>query len=79
MDLADLGAAVRSFHRVLKDGGIAVCVFSRPMGSQLSQEENYFDEVKKTSRWGRFDSEFICFHRALSTYWKVFREVGFFD
>jgi ubiquinone/menaquinone biosynthesis C-methylase UbiE len=77
MDLADLGSAVGSFHRVLKDGGIAVCVFSHPMGSELSQEENYFDEVKKTSRWGPFDSEFIYFHRPLSAYWRAFREAGF--
>lgn len=77
MDLPDLDLATKNFHRVLKPGGKAVCIFGHPFSSELSEVENYFDEVKKTDRWGPFESDFIFFHRPLSHYWKSFRKAGF--
>jgi ubiquinone/menaquinone biosynthesis C-methylase UbiE len=77
MDLPCLTEAIENFYRVLKPQGAAVCIFGHPFSSDLAEEENYFDEVKRTDRWGPFDSDFIFFHRPLSYYWNTFRKAGF--
>jgi ubiquinone/menaquinone biosynthesis C-methylase UbiE len=77
MDVPDLDGTVKSFYRVLKAGGKAVLVFSHPCFDELNENEMYFDEVKKTDRWGVFQSDFIYFHRPLSQYWKTFKDQGF--
>jgi SAM-dependent methyltransferase len=40
MDVPDLDAAVRTFHRVLRPGGVAVLVFSHPCFPQGRREES---------------------------------------
>jgi ubiquinone/menaquinone biosynthesis C-methylase UbiE len=77
MDVPNLPQTINNFYRVLKSGGKCVVVFSHPSFDELSEEEMYFDEIKKTDRWGPFDSDFIYFHRPLNYYWKVFRKSGF--
>ncbi len=77
MDLPDLSGALQNFHRVLKPSGLAVCIFTHPCFTELSESEMYFDEIKKKDRWGRFTSDFIYFHRPLSTYWREFKRAGF--
>ena len=89
MDLPDLAAALRSFHRVLKPDGLAILVFSHPCFPQGMAERNgetihyqwpfpYFEERKIVDPpWGHFTSDFIWFHRPLSAYWKAFGDAGF--
>ena len=77
MDLAHLEKAVSQHYRVLKPGGRAVFVIGHPFSSDLSTEENYFDEIKRVDRWGPFDSDFIFFHRPISQYWKAFKKSKF--
>ena len=90
MDLPDLEGAVASFHRVLREGGHAVAVFSHPCfgppggwgrlgdGSAIFRwERSYFDSFEGTEEWGHFTSPFIFYHRPLSHYWRVFNAAGF--
>ncbi len=77
MDLPNIEAAVIQHHRVLKPGGKAVCIVGHPFSSELSSDENYFDEIRKVDRWGPFDSDFIFFHRPISQYWKAFKQAQF--
>ena len=91
MDLPELDATLRAFHRVLKPGGAAVVVFSHPcfpppdaitQGAEPAAtfvwRESYFDERRVTeSPWAHFSSDFIWFHRPLGRYWQAFREAGF--
>ena len=91
MDLPELDATLRAFHRVLEPGGVAVVVFSHPCfplpdatteGTEPSAtfvwRRSYFDERRVTAPpWGRFSSDFVWFHRPLSRYWTAFREAGF--
>lgn len=77
MDTPDLRLAVESFYRVLRPNGKAVLVFSHPCFDELTADEMYFDEFKKTENWGQFKSNFVYFHRPLSQYWKTFKQVGF--
>jgi ubiquinone/menaquinone biosynthesis C-methylase UbiE len=89
MDLPDLDGALRAFHRVLKPGGVAVLIFSHPCFPQGLAERSgetihyewpfpYFEERKMVDPpWGHFTSDFIWFHRPLSTYWKAFVSAGF--
>jgi SAM-dependent methyltransferase len=90
MDVADLHGALRAFHRVLRQGGAAVLVFSHPCFPQgratalpdgaLSYrwDFGYFDERRCVDPpWKHFQSEFIWFHRPLSHYWKAFLAAGF--
>lgn len=76
MDLPNLQNAANSIYRVLVSGGFAVCVFGHPFSSELKENENYFDEVKKVDRWGPFDSDLVFFHRPISQYWRAFRDAG---
>lgn len=91
MDLPELDACLRAFHRVLKPGGEAVLVFSHPCfplgdGSDPDAEgavtftwrAPYFEEREtKEPAWGHFTSEFLWYHRPLSRYWRAFRAAGF--
>jgi ubiquinone/menaquinone biosynthesis C-methylase UbiE len=91
MDTPDLEATVHAMHRVLRNGGSAVLVFSHPCFPQgraevstESQEVSYrwqfpyFERRRCTDPpWGHFTSDFIWFHRPLSDYWKAFRSAGF--
>jgi ubiquinone/menaquinone biosynthesis C-methylase UbiE len=90
MDVEDLRGCVRAFHRVLKPGGIAVVIFSHPcfpqgkstdadgIGVSYEWNYNYFEESRRVDPpWGHFTSEFIWFHRPLSTYWSEFTLAGF--
>jgi SAM-dependent methyltransferase len=90
MDLPDLEGAVASFHRVLRDGGQAVVVFSHPCfappggfgrssdGSTVFRwDRSYFDRFEGTEEWGHFTTPFIFYHRPLSHYWRAFRAEGF--
>ena len=90
MDVEDLRGAVRAFHRVLKPDGIAVVIFSHPcfpqgksndadgIGVTYEWDFNYFEESRRVDPpWGHFTSEFIWFHRPVSTYWKEFASAGF--
>ena len=90
MDTPDLDAAVRSFHRVLRPGGVAVLVFSHPCFPQGAAhargeetveyrwEFSYFDETRRVDPpWAHFRSEFVWFHRPLSQYWQAFAAAGF--
>ena len=91
MDLPDLKAAIQSFYRVLKTGGIAVVVFSHPCFPQgdaamvnsdrsiiYRWQQSYFEPHKRQDApWKHFTSPFVWFHRPLSDYWKAFKEAGF--
>jgi ubiquinone/menaquinone biosynthesis C-methylase UbiE len=91
MDVPDLEGAMKAFNRVLKMNGNAVLIFSHPcfpQGKAMVSENNeevtyhwnfsYFERQKHTvPPWGHFTSEFICFHRPLSDYWKAFKSAGF--
>lgn len=91
MDTPDLAGTIRAFHRVLRPGGHAVVIFSHPCFPQGRSDSgpgpldvsyrwswSYFDSVKMVDPpWHHFTSEFIWFHRPLSTYWKAFRGAGF--
>lgn len=91
MDTPDLEGTLKAFARVLKDGGVAVVVFSHPCFPQGRATEDaegravtyhwsfsYFDRVKCVDPpWGHFTSEFIWFHRPLSEYWRAFGAAGF--
>ena len=90
MDVPDLEAAVASMHRVLRDGGVAVAIFSHPCFPQgertdasdgaasFTWERSYFERSRIVEPpWGHFTSDFIWYHRPLSDYWKAFRSAGF--
>ena len=91
MDTPELDAAVTAFHRVLKQGGVAVAVFSHPCfpqgGATVSEDREkvdyhwdfpYFEQRKCVDPpWAHFKSDFIWFHRPLSDYWKAFTKAGF--
>src|SRR5262249_8394087 len=92
MDTPDWGATMRAFAPVLKRGGAAVLVFSRPcfpQGSATAVSEDgrevcyhwkfpYFEPRKCTDPpWGHFKTSFLWFHRPLSDYWKAFTAAGF--
>ena len=91
MDIPELQETLNNFNRVLKCGGEAVLIFSHPCfpqgNSTFSLDEqtfeyhwtfNYFDVRKCVDPpWAHFSSEFIWFHRPLSTYWKSFLVAGF--
>lgn len=91
MDTPDLDGTMRAFHRVLTIGGVAVVVFSHPCfpqgratdspkkrGIHYHWDFSYFEDRKCTDPpWEHFKSEFIWFHRPLSSYWKAFIASGF--
>ncbi|MEM7417136.1 MAG: class I SAM-dependent methyltransferase [Gemmatimonadota bacterium] len=89
MDLPDIEAAVRAFHRVLRPGGWAVVVFSHPCfpGERASEDARglhyawpapYFERRREMGPpWGHFTQSFPWYHRPLSDYWKAFRSAGF--
>lgn len=91
MDLPDLDAALRAFHRVLKPGGNVALVFSHPCfplpdavtrgaepAATFVWRKSYFEERRVTEPpWAHFSSDFIWFHRPLSRYWRAFQEAGF--
>jgi len=91
MDLEDLEGAMRSFARVLVDGGEAVVVFAHPCFPQgvadvsikgrkvrYSWQFPYFERNRCAEpAWGHFRSEFLWYHRPLSDYWKAFLAAGF--
>lgn len=91
MDTPDLQGTMHAFHRVLKDRGHAILVFSHPCfpqgratasadkdAVQYQWEFSYFEERKCVDPpWAHFTSEFIWFHRPLSDYWKAFKTAGF--
>ncbi|NQW30805.1 MAG: class I SAM-dependent methyltransferase [Ignavibacteria bacterium] len=90
MDVPDLSAALHSFCRVLKPGGIAVVVFSHPCFpagfSKVTDEENlqytwpfnYYDQQKVVDPpWAHFTNNFIWFHRSLADYFNAFLSAGF--
>lgn len=91
MDLRDLEGAAVAFHRVLKPGGVAICIFSHPcfpaswaeddedgLGVRYHWRLPYFRRHRVVDPpWAHFTSEFIWFHRPLSDYWKAFRHAGF--
>jgi SAM-dependent methyltransferase len=89
MDTPYLDAAVQSFSRVLRPGGIAVLVFSHPCFPQTNVDElggiihyswnfPYFEESKQVDPpWRHFKSDFTWYHRPLSGYWKTFKSAGF--
>ena len=91
MDTPELEAAVSSFHRVLKPGGLAVLVFSHPCfpaGTSTSPDDparvqydwhhSYFERRRRVDPpWAHFTRDFIWFHRPLSDYWKAFAQAGF--
>jgi ubiquinone/menaquinone biosynthesis C-methylase UbiE len=91
MDTPDLPGAMRAFHRVLREGGLCVVVFSHPCFPQgkasISPDADeityqwsfpYFEEERRTDPpFGHFTSDFIWFHRPLSDYWKAFKAAGF--
>ncbi len=91
MDTPDLEGSMKSFFRVLKKDGFAILVFSHPCFPQaratVSEDGRcvdyhwdfpYFEEKKCIDPpWGHFTSDFICFHRPLSDYWKAFTKAGF--
>ena len=91
MDTPELEATMHAFHRVLRNQGWAVLVFSHPCfpqgRAQVAREKeqvsyswtfSYFERRQCVdSPWGHFTSDFIWFHRPLSDYWKAFRSAGF--
>lgn len=91
MDLPELDACLRAFHRVLKPDGRAVLVFSHPcfpLGDGTDPDAEgavtftwrapYFGEREvKEPAWRHFTSDFVWYHRPLSAYWRAFRDAGF--
>ena len=91
MDIPHLDDTMQAFSRVLKDGGIAILVFSHPCFPQAyaidSDDGNtvqyqwdfsYFEPQKRLCPpWNHFKTDFIWFHRPLSDYWKAFKAAGF--
>ncbi len=91
MDTPDLQKTMQAFHRVLKDVGIVIVIFSHPCfpqgratvstdgeSIQYQWDFPYFEQRKCIDPpWGHFTSEFIWFHRPLSDYWKAFKTTGF--
>ncbi|MCK5131407.1 MAG: class I SAM-dependent methyltransferase [Candidatus Sabulitectum sp.] len=91
MDIPDLDGTMSAFNRVLREGGVAIVIFSHPCFPQggathsndrtISQYNWSFPYFKRQKRidppWGHFTSEFIWFHRPLSDYWKAFNLSGF--
>lgn len=91
MDVPDLDGTMQAFSRVLKAGGVAVLVFSHPcfpQGNAIHSDDgikvkyqwdfSYFEQRKYVfPPWAHFTSNFICFHRPLSDYWKAFKVAGF--
>lgn len=91
MDVPDLKATVRAFHRVLKPGGVAVLVFSHPCFPLSNTDEiepagsvavrwtaPYFEDRKVDDPpWNHFSSPFVWYHRPLGTYWRAFKDAGF--
>jgi ubiquinone/menaquinone biosynthesis C-methylase UbiE len=91
MDTPDLDGAVSEFFRVLRPGGFAVVVFSHPSfpqgaarvdpdGTRITYEwtASYFEPHTVTEPpWKHFTTEFVWFHRPLSTYWRSFVDAGF--
>ncbi len=91
MDVPDLEGTMQAFHRVLKQNGDVVLIFSHPCFPQgkatVTEQEGvvnytwsfpYFERRKCVEPpWGHFNSDFIWFHRPLSDYWKAFKASGF--
>ena len=89
MDTPELEETIAAFHRVLRDGGAAVLIFSHPCfpAGQVAEAEGrltywwdtpYFERHRVVEPpWGHFTSDFIWFHRSLSDYWRAFTEAGF--
>ena len=91
MDTPDLSGTMRAAHRVLRQGGEAVLIFSHPCfpggrardeadGAKVSYwwDFSYFESRECTDPpWGHFSADFIWFHRPLSDYWKAFVAAGF--
>jgi SAM-dependent methyltransferase len=89
MDMPYLDETMESFHRVLRDNGIVIAIFSHPCFPQGFAERtnerisyhwdfSYFDQKRCIDApWGRFTTEFIWYHRPLSDYWKAFRSAGY--
>ena len=91
MDAPDLDGAVTESFRVLRPGGFAVAVFSHPCfpqgaahlapdGTRITYEwtASYFEPHTVTEPpWKHFTTEFLWFHRPLSTYWRSFVDAGF--
>ncbi len=90
MDVPHLMDTVEAFHRVLREGGKVVTVFSHPCFPQGERTDGpageatfawtrpYFEPHKVVEPpWGHFTSDFIWFHRPLSDYWKAFTSAGF--
>ena len=90
MDVPHLQDAVDAIHRVLREGGRAVVVFSHPCFPQGERTDgpereaiftwtrSYFEPQRIVEPpWAHFTSHFIWFHRPLSDYWKAFTAAGF--
>lgn len=87
----DLDATIRSFARVLKDGGEVVgsmhhICFEDPVKSDdpnnpfpvYKWEHSYFEETRVVMPpMLKFESEFIRYDRPLSQYFKTFKKNGF--
>jgi len=91
MDTPDLDGTMAAFHRALKPSGQAIVVFSHPCfpqgratiaddGAAINYRwtASYFEPARCADPpWAHFTSDFIWFHRPLSTYWKSFQAAGF--
>lgn len=91
MDLDDLEGAVRSFARVLKEGGEVVVAMTHPCFPDPVQsddpnnpypvykwEHSYFEETKVIiPAWAEFETSFIGYNRPLSQYFQTFNKHGF--
>ena len=87
-DLAEFGANTREVFRVLRRGGRFVVANVHPMRSavgawQKAEDgtkqhvilDRYFEEEAR--QWTMLEVEFTNFHRTLSTYFREYREAGF--
>jgi ubiquinone/menaquinone biosynthesis C-methylase UbiE len=91
MDSPDLDGTISELFRVTRPGGAAVVVFSHPCfpqgaarvhadGVRITYEwtASYFEPHKAIDPpWKHFTTEFVWFHRPLSTYWRSFTDAGF--
>ena len=90
-DFPELAEAAHSFHRVLRNDGIASLVFTHPCFPQSDETDlqpdgsvtyrwqmAYFEEHEvEEEPWSHFTSPFVSYHRPLSAYWRAFKDAGF--